>query len=74
MDKFPDSKTARLANVDYLHVAAKMLAEKIAPGLSGKRKFRFVYCSGSFTERDLNKKLYFLEESRKLKVSLGGMS
>ena len=69
--QFSDSKTAHLANVDYLHAAAKMLVEEVASKHEGQAKFRFVYCSGMYTERDPTKKLYFLDESRKLKVIMG---
>lgn len=65
--QFESSEAAHLANVDYPHSAAKIFAQKLNSAAEGK-KFRFVYCSGAFTERDQSKKLLFLSESRKLKV------
>ncbi|CAF9916207.1 MAG: hypothetical protein GOMPHAMPRED_000928 [Gomphillus americanus] len=47
--------------------AAKAFAESLAsPAVSG-RKFRFVFCSGKFTEWDQDAKLWFMSDSRKSK-------
>ena len=67
MEQFPDAKIAHLANVDYLLVAAKTFAEKLAPVLE-RKKFRFVYCSGAFTAQDPEKKLFFLADSQRSKA------
>jgi hypothetical protein len=62
-------QTAYKVNVDFAIAAAKAFADKLAPALKGQgKKFRFVYCSGIGAENDLDKKLMFLEDTRKAKV------
>ncbi|MCJ1397428.1 hypothetical protein MMC11_000621 [Xylographa trunciseda] len=66
--KFSDPTTARTVNVEYTLAAAHFFAETLAPSLapSGK-KFRFVYCSGWGTENDLEKPLWWMQNSRRVK-------
>ncbi|KAL8812748.1 MAG: hypothetical protein Q9223_007213 [Gallowayella weberi] len=50
----------RRINLDYTVAAAKAFI-----GLNEKAKFRFVYLSGMLTERDQERKLWFMSEARK---------
>lgn len=48
--------------------AAEVITTHLAPQLSAP--FRFLYLSGSASERDQEKKLWVMEKPRKIKVSL----
>jgi hypothetical protein len=66
---FPDAATAYKVNADFAIAAAKAVADKLTPALKDQgNKFRFVYCSAVWAENDLDKKLWLLEDSRKMKV------
>ncbi|MCJ1384761.1 hypothetical protein MMC17_007879 [Xylographa soralifera] len=66
--KFPNPTIARTVNVEYTHAAAHFFATNVAPALSPTgRKFRFVYCSGWRTENDLEKPLWWMQDSRRVK-------
>ncbi|KAL8944133.1 MAG: hypothetical protein Q9216_000638 [Gyalolechia sp. 2 TL-2023] len=54
----------RKINLDYTINAAKSFTERLAPSLDNGKKFRFVYLSGMFTERDPNKSLWFMKKAR----------
>lgn len=56
----------RKVNVTFTLAAAKAMQEAIAEH-SPTGKLRFVFCSGLYTEWDQDKKLYFLNDSRKIK-------
>lgn len=65
--RFRDAEICRKVSVDLTLVAVKVFLETLAPDLDGK-KFRFVYCSGMGAEWDQNKRLLFLNDTRKIKV------
>ena len=61
--------TAYKVNADFAIAAAKAFADRLGPALKSQgKKFRFVYCSAVGAENDLDKKLLFMEDSRKVKV------
>ena len=66
--KFPNPATARTVNVEYTLAAARFFAKTLTPALSSSsKKFRFVYCSGWGTENDLEKPLWWMQDSRRVK-------
>jgi hypothetical protein len=67
VEDFPDVQTARKVSVEYTLAAANAFAEKLLPKLVEK-EFKFVFCSGAMAERDMEKTLYFMKETRKIKV------
>ena len=62
-----DREILRRVNVDYVLATAKMCAESLAPGLGGKKKFRFVLTSGHYVEPDQERRLWIMAEDRKLR-------
>lgn len=62
-----DKVYCRQVNVEYTFSFAKALNKRIAPSLPAGKKFRFVFCSGSFSEWDQTKSLLFLQDSRRIK-------
>ena len=69
MPQFPDVETCRKVQVDYTLKAADAFINHLAPELPKGKKFRFVFCSGKFAEWDQTKSLYFMEDTRRIKVS-----
>jgi len=62
---------SRKVEIDFTHAAAKAFQEHLAPSLKAQgKKFRFVYLSGKFAERDMTKKLWFISDTRMIKVCL----
>lgn len=61
-----DRKRAHDANVVFPKAAATALLEHL-PKDSPSGKIRFVFTSGMYAEQDLDRRLYFLNDSRKLK-------
>jgi hypothetical protein len=53
---------------DFALIAANAFADTLAPALNGK-KFKFVFCSGMGAEWDQTKRLWFLKDTRRIKVS-----
>jgi hypothetical protein len=49
-------------------IAANAFANTLAPALKGE-KFKFVFCSGMGAEWDQTKPLWFLKDTRRIKVS-----
>ena len=68
--KFPSVEACKVANVDATLAAAKNFAETVVPKLANGKRFRFVLCSGMGAEWDQNKTLWFLNDTRKIKVCL----
>ncbi|MCJ1448902.1 MAG: hypothetical protein MMC23_009421 [Stictis urceolatum] len=67
---FPkEQEIYRRVNVDYTKAAAQTLGKMASEGSMAEGRFRFAYCSGALPERDQEKKLWFLEEGRKLRGS-----
>lgn len=66
--QFPDVEACRKANVDYTLAAANAFMSTLAPQLPSGQKFRFVFCSGKFSEWDQEKSLAFMQDSRRIKV------
>ena len=60
---FDSVATARRVQADLARSTAETFVE------AGILPLRFVFCSGAFAERDQNKKLWFLVDTRKIKVS-----
>ena len=61
-----DKELCRKVSVDYTLAAANAMRESLA-SKTPQGKFRFVFCSGKFTEWDQDKTLLFLSDSRKIK-------
>jgi hypothetical protein len=53
---------------DFALIAANAFMNSLAPALKGK-KFKFVFCSGMGAEWDQTKPLWFLKDTRRIKVS-----
>lgn len=69
--KNPDLEDCRKIEIGYTHAAAEAFANSLVPPLKSQGKtFRFVYLSGALAERDTNKKLWFMHDSRTIKVFL----
>ena len=65
----------RRINLDYTLAAAKGFQKALAPRLADQgKKFRFVYCSGMMTERDQERKLWFMGEMRRTRVCILSIS
>ena len=62
-----DKVYCRQVNVEFTMSFAKALNAHVKPTIPAGKSFRFVFCSGSLSEWDPNKKLMFLEDSRKIK-------
>lgn len=60
-----DPKISRRVNLDYTLSACSEFSKLVNEG----KKFRFVYCSGALATRDQGKKLWFLSEMRKIRVT-----
>ncbi|KAK4545976.1 hypothetical protein LTR36_002540 [Oleoguttula mirabilis] len=61
-------RAGRDGHVDYTLAAVHAFASALATELEAQgSRFRFVYLSGAVTERDQNKSLWFLGESRKMR-------
>jgi hypothetical protein len=70
VNQFPNLETAKKVGIDYTLTAAKAFASGVAPLLPAGQAFRFVFCSGAYTEWDQTKFLAFLGDSRRIKVRL----
>jgi len=67
--KTPDLELCRSIEIGYSTAAAKAFSEALAPQLKNEKKpFRFLYLSGMLAEREKGKKLWFLHDSRTIKV------
>lgn len=64
--QFPDVETARKIGVDYTLAAAKAFVEAKLAGEGNI--FRMVFCSGWLAEWNQEKRLRFMEHTRKIKV------
>ncbi|KAF8865407.1 hypothetical protein BDZ45DRAFT_796714 [Acephala macrosclerotiorum] len=66
--KNPNLEQCREIEIGYTHAAAEAFAKALVPPLKGQGKsFRFMYLSGKMAERDTNKKLWFMHNSRTIK-------
>ncbi len=66
--RFASAEMARKVNVDFAAKAAGAFAETLAPQLPGGEKFRFIYCSGKFADREFEtKSMWMFKESRSMK-------
>lgn len=65
-------------HVDYALAGARAFRDSLAPSLQhedGKKKpFRFVFCSGAMAEWDQTKPLYFMADTRRIKVRTSSLS
>jgi len=66
--KFKTREDYMRISVDFTLEAANAFARGLSPHLGDGKRFRFVFCSGMFSEMDQGKSLWFLETSRKAKV------
>ncbi|KAL8706681.1 MAG: hypothetical protein Q9201_000315 [Fulgogasparrea decipioides] len=57
----------RRINLDYTMVAAETFTRELAPQLPEGKNFRFVYLSGMMTERNQERKLWFMSETRRIR-------
>lgn len=62
-----DAAHARKVNVELTMAAARAMLATLVPQLAPNQKFRFIFCSGRYSEWDQKRTLYFLAESRKIK-------
>jgi hypothetical protein len=67
--KFKTKEDFVRISVDFALEAANAFARSIAPRLGDGKRFKFVFCSGMFAAMNQDKSLWFLETSRKAKVS-----
>ncbi|PSN70903.1 hypothetical protein BS50DRAFT_570339 [Corynespora cassiicola Philippines] len=66
-NKFPNYETLHKANVAYPIAAAQKFAEALAPKMERGHRFRFVFTSGAMAERDQQKQLWSMRDSRLVK-------
>ena len=59
--------TARKVQRDYTEAFAQACARALLPAAPGGR-FRFVFCSGAMAERDPERKLAFMADTRLIKA------
>lgn len=62
--KVKDEDVARRVSIEYTMAAARIFNE------SCQKPFKFVYCSGSGAEQDQTKSLWFMQNYRRIRVSL----
>ncbi|PVH94493.1 hypothetical protein DM02DRAFT_693001 [Periconia macrospinosa] len=67
LPKFSNYEDFRNANFVYPVATARKFAETLAPKPGSKGCFRFVYTSGALAERDQQKQLWTMRESRLIK-------
>jgi len=66
--RFPSAEMTRKVNVDFAVKAAEAFAKTLAPQLPEGKKFRFVYCSGKFADREFEtKSMWMFKDSRSMK-------
>ena len=65
---FPDLQTAKRVQIDYTLAGAEAFANKVLP-ISNNNHFRFVFCSGEFASRDQEESLWFMKDTRRIKVN-----
>lgn len=66
---FPDYETAKKVQYDFTVAFAEFCEKSIRPREeTGRKEFRFVFCSGAFAEREEKKSLWWGDKTRKLKV------
>lgn len=66
----PDIEEAKTVFLDYTMTAAKFFTEQSRGAVGNGVRLRFVYLSGGAVERDQNKPLWFLQDYRRIRVSL----
>ncbi|KAH6963266.1 hypothetical protein DER45DRAFT_609606 [Fusarium avenaceum] len=62
-----DKDYCRKVNVDFTWSFAQALNSSVVPMLPDGKEFRFVFCSGATAERDQDRTLLFLSDTRKIK-------
>lgn len=67
-----DKELARKVGVDYTLAGAQAMCAHLSssPPLPEGKAFHFVFCSGMLAEWDQSRKLYFLEDTRKIKGAI----
>lgn len=72
--KHPDLELCKKVEIEYTRIAAEAFTSWL-PGLEKDGKsFRFVYLSGMFANRETDKKMWFLNDTRTNKVILESFS
>ncbi|EPE04193.1 hypothetical protein F503_04708 [Ophiostoma piceae UAMH 11346] len=66
-NQFPDLATATRVQVDFLQVAVSSLVGAAGAARAPSKKLKVVFCSGVTAEQDMTKKLYYLQDTRRLK-------
>jgi hypothetical protein len=66
--KNTDLVYCRKVEIECTHAAAEAFSKNLAPQLSQGKSFRFIYLSGMFAERMAGRRLWFLHDSRTIKV------
>ena len=64
----PDNDTARRVSIEYTLAAARAFGQASAAENGVAKKFRFVYLSGSGSERNQTKPLWFMQDYRRIRV------
>lgn len=68
VDQFGGDKSmARKVGVEYTSAGAKAMRDHLTAHVPSGSKFRFVFCSGMLAEWNQDRKLYFLNDTRKIK-------
>ncbi|KAH8596597.1 hypothetical protein B0O99DRAFT_619422 [Bisporella sp. PMI_857] len=65
--KNTDMDYCRSVEVGFTRAAASAFAQYLAPQVPKGKSFRFLYLSGMFAERNPDTKVWFLEDSRRIK-------
>jgi hypothetical protein len=68
VSQFPNIEAAREANVDWPVNSANTFATTLATRLEGGVHFRFIFVSGILSSTEFEKRLFFLQDSRRFKV------
>ena len=63
-----DRETMRRVSVDYTMHAVSEFKRKLQPQLPNGTSFKIAYISGVMVERDQEKKLWFADEARHIRV------
>lgn len=65
-----DNDVTKTICLDYTMAAARVLSHQRKVAADNSTNFRFVYLSGGAVERDQDKPLWFMQDYRRIRVSL----
>ena len=63
-----DVAQVREVGVAYTLAGARAFAKSLAPRIASDRKFTFVFCSGRGAEQNASRNLWFMKDTRYIKV------